>query len=351
LLRVGLIGFGLAGQSFHAPIIQGTPGLELACILARSGDLAQQRYPKVRVVRTLEELLVDEQIRLCVIATPNTTHFDLARQCLLAGRDVIIDKPFAPTLREAEDLVTLAAQQKRLLTVYQSRRWDGDFQTIKKIIAAGTLGEITEYEARYDRYRPQPKQGSWRERAEPGAGILFDLGPHLLDQALVLFGTPQAVSAHLLHQRGGVVDDGFDVALEYPNFRALLRARMMAYAPTHHFLIHGRKGSFIKHGMDPQEDILRSPNPPSGTDWGPHWGEDPEQNWGTLALADGSGPQRIKTEIGDYRNYYANVRDAILNKTQLNVSAQQALNTMRVLELAQKSNREKRSAKWDEGIQ
>ena len=348
LLRVGLIGFGLAGQSFHAPIIQGTPGLELACILARSGTLAQQRYPEVRVARTLEELLADAQIRLCVVATPNTSHFDLARQCLLAARDVIVDKPFTTILSEAEELVRLAAQQKRLLTVYQSRRWDGDFQTVKKIVSAGTLGEITEYESRYDRFRPQPKLGSWRERAEPGAGILFDLGPHLLDQALILFGTPQAVSARLLYQRGGAVDDGFDIALEYPNFRALLRARMMAYAPTHHFLIHGRKGSFIKHGMDPQEDILRSPNPPSGTDWGPRWGEDPEQNWGTLSLTDGSDPQKIKTEIGDYRNYYANVRDAILGKAPLDVQPQQALNTMRVLELAQKSDRERRSVGWNE---
>ena len=346
MLRVGLIGFGLAGQSFHAPIIQGTAELELACIVARSGDLAQRRYPEVRVVRTVEELLADEQIRLCVIATPNTSHFDLARQCLLAGRDVIVDKPFTPTLREAERLVALAAKSKRLLTVYQDRRWDGDFQTIKKIMAAGTLGEISEYESRYDRFRPQLK-GSWRERAEPGAGILFDLGPHLIDQALLLFGVPQAITAHLLHQRGGFVDDGFEVALEYPKFRAMLRACMLAYAPTHHFLIHGRNGSFIKHGMDPQEDFLRSPNPPSGTDWGPQWGVDPEQNWGSLTLVNG-GTQKIKTEIGDYRNYYINVRDAIAGKAELDVSPQQALNTIRALELAQKSHRGRRTVSWDD---
>lgn len=349
MLRVGLIGFGLGGQAFHAPIIQGTSGLELTCIVARSGDLAQQRYPNTRVARTVDEMLADEQIRLCVVTTPNASHFDLTQKCLLAGRDVIVDKPFTPALREAEELVALAAKSKRLLTVYQDRRWDGDFQTIKKIIEAGTLGEITEYESRYDRFRPQLK-GHWRERAEPGAGILFDLGPHLLDQALVLFGTPQVVSARLLYQRGGPVDDGFDVALEYPKFRALLRARMMAYAPTHHFLIHGCKGSFVKYGMDPQEDFLRAPNPPSGTDWGAHWGEDPEANWGTLSLADG-GARKIKTEIGDYRNYYANVRDVILGKAQLDVTPQQALNTMRVLELAQKSDRERRSVRWDEAIE
>jgi predicted dehydrogenase len=178
---------------------------------------------------------------------------------------------------------------------------------------------------------------------------LFDLGPHLLDQALVLFGTPQAVTAHLLHQRGGLVDDGFDVALEYPKFRALLRAHMMAYAPTHHFLIHGRNGSFVKHGMDPQEDFLRGPNPPTGTDWGTQWGVDPEASWGTLSLAEGE-TRKIKTEIGDYRNYYANVRDVILGKAQLDVTPQQALNTMRVLKLAQKSSRERRSIEWNEGV-
>ena len=327
-------------------MIQGTPGVELTCIVARSGDLAQQRYPKARVVRTVEEMLADKQIGLCVVTTPNTSHFDLTRQCLLAGRDVIVDKPFTPTLREAEELVELAAKSKRLLTVYQDRRWDGDFQTVIKIIEAGTLGEITEYEVRYDRFRPQLK-GHWREKAEPGSGILFDLGPHLIDQPLVLFGVPQAVSAHLLYQRGAPVDDGFDVALEYPKFRAMLRARMIALATTHHFLIHGRNGSFIKQGMDPQEDFLRSPNPPSGTDWGPQWGVEPEANWGTLSLVEG-GAQKIKTEIGDYRNYYINVRDAIAGKAELDVSPQHALNVMRVLELAQKSHRDRRSVKWDE---
>ena len=347
MLRVGLIGFGLAGQSFHAPIIRGTAGLELACILARSGSLAQERYPDVHMVRTLEELLANEQIRLCVVATPNGSHFDLARQCLLAGRDVIVDKPFTPTLRKAEELVRLAAQQKRLITVYQNRRWDGDFQTVKKLLRDGILGEITEYEARYDRFRPELKKGSWRERPEPGAGILFDLGPHLIDQALVLFGAPEAVSARLFGQRGGEMDDGFDVALEYPKFRAMLRARMLAYAPGHHLLIHGRKGSFVKFGMDPQEDLLRGPHPPTGTDWGPHWGKDPEANWGALSLV-GSEPQRVKTEIGDYRNYYANVRDAILEKVSLDVTPQQALDTMRVLELAQKSHREQRVVEWSD---
>jgi predicted dehydrogenase len=254
----------------------------------------------------------------------------------------------APTLQEAKQLFALAEQQGRLLAVYQNRRWDGDFQTVKKIAGSGTLGEITEYECRYDRFRPQPKAGSWKERVEPGAGILFDLGPHVIDQALLLFGTPHAVTARLFYQRGNLVDDGFDVAMEYPKFRALARARMLAYAPGPHFLIHGTKGSFVKYAMDPQEEFLRSDRIPTGTDWGPNWGVDPEANWGTLSLADRSAMQKVKTEIGDYRRYYANLRDAIVNKAEIDVKPRQALNTMRVLELAQKSHKERRSVDWDE---
>ena len=348
MIRVGVIGFGLGGQAFHAPIIRGVPGLELACIVARSGSLAQERYPDVRIVRTVDELLADESIRLCAVTTPNTSHFEITQRCLLAGRDVVLDKPMTPTLRESQQLFDLAKRQGRLLAVYYDRRWDGDFQTVKKIVTSETLGEITDYECRYDRYRPQPKPGAWRERAEPGAGILFDLGPHVIDQALLLFGVTQAVTARLLYQRGNPVDDGFDVVLEYPNFRATVRARMIAYAPGPHFLIHGTKGSFVKYGMDPQEEFLRSNHVPTGTDWGPNWGIEPESNWGTLSLADGSTPKKIKTEVGDYRHYYANVRDAILNKAELDVKPEQALNTMKVLELAQKSHQEKRTVNWNE---
>src|SRR5579863_9491150 len=164
MVRVGLIGFGLAGQAFHAPVIQGVRGMELACILERRGTRAQEKYPEVRVARTLEELLEDEGIQLCVIATPNDSHFELARACLLAGRDVVVDKPFAPTLGEAEELVRLAKEQGRLITVYQDRRWDGDFGTIKQIVHSGRLGNIVEYECRYDRFRPEPKPNAWRER-------------------------------------------------------------------------------------------------------------------------------------------------------------------------------------------
>ncbi len=351
MVRVGLIGFGMAGQAFHAPVIRGVSAMELACILERRGTRAQEKYPEVRVARTLDELLADTEIQLCVIATPNDSHFDLARACLLAGRDVVVDKPFAPTLAEAEELVRLAAEHERLITVYQDRRWDGDFGTIKKIVKSGQLGTIVEYECRYDRFRLEPKPNAWREKADqPAAGVLFDLGPHVIDQALVLFGEPQTITASAFCEREtSQVDDSFDICMEYPRLRALARARIIAYAPGPHFLIHGTMGSFVKYGMDPQEARLRADQYPEGTDWGADWGEETQELWGTLSLV-GKPSVKVKTERGDYRGFYANVRDAIEKKASLDVTPEQALRTMRAVMLAHKSSREQRTVKWNEAV-
>jgi scyllo-inositol 2-dehydrogenase (NADP+) len=349
MVKVGLIGFGLAGQAFHAPVIRGVPGLELACILERHGSKAQEKYPQVRVARTLDELLSDKNIQLCVIATPNDSHYEYAKACLLAGRDIVVDKPFAPTFRECEELVQLAKDRTRLITVYQDRRWDGDFATIKQIVKSGRLGRIVEYECRYDRFRLEPKPNAWRERPDQAAaGVLFDLGPHVIDQALILFGEPKSITASAFCQREtSQVDDSFDVCFEYPHLRVMLRARIVAFAPGPHFLIHGTKGSFVKYGMDPQEARLRGENLPDGTDWGADWGVDPEELWGTLSLV-GEPSVRVKTERGDYRGFYANVRDAIENKADLDVTPEQALRTMRAIILAHKSSRERRTVGWQE---
>ena len=351
MVRVGLIGFGLAGQAFHAPVIRGVKGMELACILERRGTHAQEKYPEVRVARTTEELLADKEIQLCVVATPNDSHFDLARACLLAGRDVVVDKPFAPTLKESQELVRLATERGRLITVYQDRRWDGDFSTVKKLLASRKLGTIVEYECRYDRFRRQPKPNAWKERAEqPGSGVLFDLGPHVIDQALILFGEPRAITASAFCQREtSRVDDAFDVCLEYPNLRAAARARIIAFAPSAHFLIHGTKGSFVKYGMDPQEARLRADNVPQGTDWGTDWGEETADLWGTLSLV-GEPSVKITTDRGDYRGFYENVRDAIEKKAPPDATPEQALRTMRAVLLAHKSSREKRTVEWGEAV-
>lgn len=352
MVRVGLIGFGLAGQAFHAPVIRGVKGMELACILERHGSRAKEKYPEVRLARTLDEMLSDKTIGLCAVATPNDSHFSYTKACLEAGRDVVVDKPFTPTMKEAEQLVRLAAERGRLLTVYQDRRWDGAFLTVKKLVASGALGSVAEYEARFDRFRLEAKANAWRERPESAAaGVLWDLGPHLIDGALVLFGEPESVWASAFCQRQfSKVDDAFDVHMEYPHLRATLRARIIAYAPGPHLLLHGTEGSFVKYWMDPQEEILRAENCPDGPDWGADWGEEPQQRWGTLSRVDGE-IRRVQTERGDYRGFYVNLRDAIEKKAPLEVTPEQALRTMRGVLLAHKSSREGRRVRWNEAVE
>ena len=352
MVRVGLIGFGLAGQAFHAPIIRGVPGMELACILERHTDNAKKRYPGVRLVRTLDEMLSDKSIGLVAVATPNDSHFSYTKACLEADRDVVVDKPLTATMREAEELVNLAQQRRRLMTVYQDRRWDGAFLTVKKLVNSGTLGSVAEYEARFDRFRLDAKPGAWREVADfPAAGVLWDLGPHLIDGALVLFGEPETISASALMQRASSqIDDAFDVIMQYPRLRVTLRARIIAYAPSHHLLLHGTQGSFVKYGMDPQEEILRSEHCPNGPDWGKNWGLEPKEKWGTLTRV-GEDPHKVETERGDYRGFYANVRDAIEGKAPLDVPPDQFLRTQRALLLAHKSSREQRVVCWNEAVE
>jgi scyllo-inositol 2-dehydrogenase (NADP+) len=346
MIDVGLVGFGLAGRAFHAPVIRATPGLRLAGILQRHGNEAAEKYPDVRVVRSVEELLDIREIRLVVIATPNETHAPIARQCLEAGRDVVVDKPFATTLKEAADLVELARKCRRLITVYQNRRYDGDFQAIRQIVADGTLGRIVRFETNYDRFRPDLKPGAWRERVGPGSGILFDIAPHLIDHALVLFGLPEAVTGDIRMERTvAVVDDSFDVILQYPGgVRAVLRSTMLAVAPRPRFVLHGTRGSFIKQTFDPQEINLRRGYVPKN---GP-WGGEPEEDWGilTTVVNDVVTKRSVPSATSDYRDYYTNVRDAILGRATLAVTPEYALDVMRVLEMAQESSRTRCTIAW-----
>src|SRR5205809_6611100 len=225
MLNVGLVGFGFAGKVFHAPVIRAVAGLRLTTIVQRHGA-PDPHYADVEFVRSVDDLLT-RPVDLVVIATPNTSHHPIAKQSLLAGRHVVIDKPFATTLREAEELVQLARERERVLSVYQNRRYVGDFVTLQRLVAAGTLGRIVVYESHFDRFRPDQKPGAWRERPEPGAGVWFDIGPHLLDQAFVLFGTPRAIAADIRIERDeSGVDDALDVTLHYPHPRPLLRASM-----------------------------------------------------------------------------------------------------------------------------
>jgi scyllo-inositol 2-dehydrogenase (NADP+) len=343
VIDVGLIGFGLAGRAFHAQVIRAVTGLRLAAILQRSGNEAAEQYPDVRIVRSLDELLSISEIRLVVIATPNETHFPLAQQCLAAGRDVLVDKPFTTTLVEAVELVDFAKQRGRLLTVYQNRRYDGDFQAIRQLVASGALGRIVRFETNYDRFRPQLKPGAWRERSGPGTGIFFDIGPHLIDHALLLFGLPKALTADIRIERdGAVADDAFDVAFHYPRgLRADLRSSILAAATRPRFTLHGTQGAYVKLTVDPQESNLRHGFLPTDT----AWGAEPEENWGLLTLSENGAltQRRIPSAACDYRDFYANLRDAILGKAELAVSPEWALDVMRLLDLARLSSNERRT--------
>jgi scyllo-inositol 2-dehydrogenase (NADP+) len=345
MIEVALVGFGFAGRVFHAPIISAVPGLRLRAILQRSGDDAASLYPKAQLVKSMDELLRIDEIRLVVIATPNISHYPLARQCLLAGRDVVVDKPFTTTYAEAADLVDLAKQRGRLLTVYQNLRSNGDFRTIRQLVESGRLGRIALYEAHFDRYRLHMRPGAWRERAEPGSGVFFDLGVHLIDQAMVLFGVPEAITADIrIERNGAVVDDAFDVVLHYPRTRAVLRASMIALAPDLRYILRGEEGAFVKYGIDPQEEALRRGDVLSDESWGK---EAPEK-WGVLYTPDGNAmaAETISTIPGDYRLFYSNVRDAVLGKAAIDVTHEQMLSVMRALELGQESSRNHCMLEW-----
>jgi scyllo-inositol 2-dehydrogenase (NADP+) len=347
-IPVGLIGFGLAGRCFHAPVISRVPGMRLAAIVQRTGNEAAQLYPNARIARKIDDLLAINEIRLIVIATPNDTHFPLAKQCLSAGRDVVVDKPFTTTLDEAIALVQFAQQAGRLLTVYQNRRFDGDFQAVRQVVASGDLGRIVRFESNYDRFRPQLKPGAWRERTGPGTGIFFDLVPHLIDAALVLFGLPEAISADIRCERDhAVADDAFDLIFHYPReLRAVLRASMLAATTRPRFRLHGTKGAYVKHAFDVQEPKLRAGRIP--------WEETPTEaeardNQGVLTLVhpDGTTPERrVPPGNTDYRDFYANVRDTILGRANLVVTPEYAVTVMQVLELARESSARRCTIPW-----
>ncbi|HUN62089.1 MAG TPA: Gfo/Idh/MocA family oxidoreductase [Candidatus Sulfotelmatobacter sp.] len=344
-LDVGLIGFGLGGRCFHAPVINAVPGLRLAAILQRSGDSAAHLYPNAHVVRSLEELLAIDSIRLVALSTPNQTHFPLAQRCLEAGRHVVVDKPFTTTVAEAISLLNLAKQENLVLSVYHNRRFDADFQALRQTIAEGALGRIIRFESTYDRFRPTPKPGAWREQPGPGSGIPFDLAPHLLDQAMTLLGTPQSIAADVRTERHNIsTDDAFDIFLYYPQgTRALLRATMMSANPRPRLVILGEKGSYLKREFDPLEPNLRDGKIPTG----PSWVVEKEENFGELTLVEnGVTTTRKIPSTGDWREFYANVRDAILGAAPLLITPQQALNVMIALELTLESSAKRCAIPW-----
>jgi scyllo-inositol 2-dehydrogenase (NADP+) len=339
-INVGLVGCGLAGQVFHAPLIYSNPNFRLTHIVQRRGSFSTSRYPEAKQVREVDELLEDESVGLVVVATPNTSHYDITESALQAGKHSVVDKPFTITSSDADRLIDLSHRVGRVLSVFQNRRWDGDFLTVKQILEQKVLGRVVEYESRFDRFRPMVKPNAWREQALPGSGLLFDLGSHLIDQAVVLFGKPIGIYADIRQQRdGAAAPDSFEVHLDYPKMKVTLKAGALVCEPSPRFVLYGTQGSYIKYGLDPQEEALKQGGLPSRL----HWGAEPEEHWGLHTCCNGSVTRtKYPTLPGRYPEYYNNVYRAIVGQEELAVKPEQAREVIRLIELAQQSSAEKR---------
>ncbi|NID05357.1 oxidoreductase [Luteibacter jiangsuensis] len=337
-IRTGLIGYGTAGAVFHAPLIAAASGLRLTAIASRRAEEIARDFPEAKAYENPQSLIDDPDIELVVIATPNETHAALARAALEAGKHVVVDKPFTLDAGEAEALIALADAAGRKLSVFQNRRWDSDFLTVRRLVDDGRLGGIAYYEAHFDRFRPEIKQG-WRETEAPGAGLLYDLGAHLIDQALVLFGLPHAVTADVARQRAAArADDYFHVVLDYGRRRAVLHASVLVRDPGPRYLVHGDGGSFVKYGIDSQEAALREGRRPGGEGWG----EDDPALFGRFTDADGTAAT-IDSLPGRYTAYYDGIAASIRDDAPLPVEAREARDVIRVIEAAQISARERRT--------
>ncbi|MBB5736287.1 putative dehydrogenase [Xanthomonas arboricola] len=332
--NLAVVGYGYVGRTFHAPLIAGTPGLALHSVVSSKPQQVQADFPDVAVLADLETALADPALDAVVLATPNQTHAPFALQALAAGKHVLVDKPFALDAAQARELVAAAAAAGRVVSVFQNRRWDADFLTVRRLIDEGQLGEVVEFHSHFDRFRPQVRD-RWRESEVPGAGLWYDLGPHLLDQALQLFGMPQAIGADLQRQRNQArSDDYFHVTLRYPRLRVILHAGSLVADSGLRFAVHGTRGSYLKHGLDTQEDQLRAGRRPGTAGWG----VDPLP--GTLTRVDDEGrvhTHQPDTTPGDYRQCYAAFRDALAGTGPAPVSGADAVQVMELLELAQRS--------------
>jgi predicted dehydrogenase len=335
-LNVAVVGYGFAGHTFHSPLIAATPGLTLHTVVSRDPAKVLADHPGVTVAPTLEAALADPAVDLVVIATPDLLHASQAHAALDAGKAVVIDKPFAVTLADAQAVADHAKAAGRFLSIFHNRRWDSDFLTLKALIADGTMGDIVQYESHFDRYRPVAAD-RWREA--PGAGVLLDLGPHLIDQALQLFGQPKAVFADIAVQKdGGRAGDYFHLLLRYDRLRVILHASQMTIASDLRMAVHGTKASFLKQGLDPQEAAMNI----GGVPGSPGWGQDPRP--GTLTWRDGeaAASRLVPGVAGNYLAYYAGVRDALNGAGDNPAPADQALAVMTLLDLAAKSAAEGR---------
>ncbi|MFT6836146.1 MAG: scyllo-inositol 2-dehydrogenase (NADP+) [Francisellaceae bacterium] len=337
-INTGLIGFGLAGSVFHAPIINGIPELNLMSISSSRIEQIKSIYPDIKTCSSPEQIIFDSNIDLVVIASPTDTHYDLVKKSLIANKHVVIDKPFVIKSSEAIELTQLAHDKNKLLCVYQNRRWDNDFLTIKKLLNEDKLGGLYHFESHFDRFRPEVQMEKWREQDKKGSGLLYDLGAHLIDQAIVLFGMPNWVQADITKQRpNAVVDDYFHIIFGYGRLRVILHSSSVVKADVPRFILHGDKGSFIKFGLDPQENALRSGKVPKNN---LEWGVEDESLSGTLTV--GNSKEMMTSQAGQYTGFYHHVYKSIKSDESFPITHEQAIQVIQLIEISKQSSTEAR---------
>ncbi|MCA5005308.1 Gfo/Idh/MocA family oxidoreductase [Sphingobacterium bovistauri] len=344
--KVGLIGFSIGGHVFHAPFIASNPDLELYKVTARKEEqqkMLAERYPDAIGVLSSDDIINDPEVDIVVVATSNDVHYSLTKQALEAGKHVVVEKPFTNTTVEADELIALAKEKRLLLSVHHNARFHSDFKTVKRVLAEGRLGRVVSYEGRFDRFRNFLRDGAWREQDLPGSGIHYDLGAHLIDQALQLFGHPEFVFADLRAQRDGatVVDD-FEYILSYPRLKVTLKGQMLAKEPTPRFAIYGINGSFVKKGVDPQENLLRAGIRPESK---PDWGVESANIQGSLSLLENSEDvhEYVLSEVGAGQDFYRNIVATLKGEESLLIKPEEARDVIRILELGDISWRERRT--------
>lgn len=334
-IQVGLVGFGLSGRFLQAPFFEVLPHFNLKKIVT-SRPIPKNLFPTAEAAYSIDSLLEDTEIELIAICTPNSTHFELTKKCLEAGKHVLVEKPATATKAEAAELYDLAKSKNLTLCVYQNRRFDSDFLTCLKILKGGFLGKVHTYNAHYNRYKPELNAKQWKEEADPTNGILYDLGAHLIDQAIFLFGKPESYSGEVYTQReGSTVDDAFFVQLNYKDIKVRLHSSLLIASPGPKFEIHGTAGSFHKYGIDVQEDHLKAGMSPVDE----HFGIETSSNFGTLTttLNSVSMEAKITTEQGNWKLLYINLAETIRLGKELFIKPEEILSQMEILESVKKS--------------
>jgi len=341
-LKTGIVGYGKSAKVFHIPFLSTMDEFSITAVLERHGEESKKQLPSIRVAKTIEELVDGSDTELIVITTPNETHFEYASKALKAGKHVVLEKPFTITTGDAENLIRISKDSGKVLSVYQNRRYVSDFLTIRDLLDEHILGEVHEFNATYDRFRPEAIPGAWRETNIPGAGILYDLGPHIIDQALTLFGNPHAITADVRIQRPHArAVDFFNIWLHYDFLKVILHSGMLVREQGPRYMIQGTKGSFIKYGEDPQEEKLRAGELPLGN----NWGQEPESSFGLLHTEINGEVVRktVPSKKGNYGLYYKNIYETIVNDAPLKEKPEHGFNTIRIIELAQESSMQKKT--------